>query len=69
MVEVSEEPRVGVYVCHCGLNIAGTVDCKTVSEYAKTLPNVVIARDHKYICSDSGQEQIKKDITRQVEGG
>ena len=62
MVEVSEEPRVGVYVCHCGLNIAGTVDCKTVSEYAKTLPNVVIARDHKYICSDSGQEQIKKDI-------
>jgi heterodisulfide reductase subunit A len=62
VVEVSEEPRVGVYVCHCGLNIAGTVDCKTVSEYAKTLPNVVIARDHKYICSDSGQEQIKKDI-------
>jgi len=61
---MAEETRVGVYVCHCGQNIAGTVDCKAVSKYAKTLPKVVIARDHKYICSDQGQERIKKDIKK-----
>ncbi|RLG55337.1 MAG: disulfide reductase, partial [Candidatus Hydrothermarchaeota archaeon] len=57
-----EEPRIGVFVCHCGLNIAGVVDCKAVAEYAKTLPNVVYARDQKYSCSDSAQEEMKKII-------
>ncbi|MEM3769774.1 MAG: CoB-CoM heterodisulfide reductase HdrA2 [Candidatus Bathyarchaeia archaeon] len=57
-----EEIRVGVYVCHCGLNIAGSVDCKEVAEFASTLPNVVLARDYRYTCSDQGQELIKNDI-------
>jgi heterodisulfide reductase subunit A len=57
-----EEPRIGVYVCHCGLNIAGSVDCEEVAKYAATLPHVVLAQDNRYTCSDQGQEGIKKDI-------
>jgi heterodisulfide reductase subunit A len=45
VIVMYEEPRIGVYICHCGLNIAATVDVKEVAEYAKTLPNVVVARD------------------------
>lgn len=55
-------PRVGVYICHCGTNIAGTVDIARLTEYAAMLPNVVVARDYRYMCSDPGQELIKKDI-------
>ena len=55
-------PRTGVYICHCGSNIAGTVDVKTVAEYAATLPGVVVSRDYKYICSDPGQQLIQQDI-------
>ena len=55
-------PRIGVYVCHCGSNIAGTVDVKAVAEKAAENGKVVIARDILYTCSDEGQEQIKKDI-------
>jgi len=58
-----KKPRIGVYVCHCGLNIAGVVNVKEVVEYAKGLPEVAIARDHRYACSDPGQEMIRKDIT------
>jgi len=54
--------KIGVYICHCGTNIARTVDCKSVAEYASHLPNVAIARDYQYMCSDPGQEMIKKDI-------
>jgi heterodisulfide reductase subunit A len=57
-----EEIRIGVYVCHCGLNIAGSVDCKEVAEFAATLPHVVLARDYRYTCSDQGQALIKNDI-------
>jgi len=57
-----EAPRVGVYVCHCGLNIAGTVDCEAVAKYAETLPGVARAVDYRYMCSDPGQELLKKDI-------
>jgi len=57
-----EEPRIGVYVCHCGLNIAGSVDCAEVVKFAVTLPHVVLAQDNRYMCSDQGQEGIKKDI-------
>jgi heterodisulfide reductase subunit A len=56
------EPRIGVYVCHCGANIAGTVDVEQVTEFAKGLPSVVVARDYKFMCSDPGQELIKNDI-------
>jgi heterodisulfide reductase subunit A len=54
--------RVGVYVCHCGTNIAGTVDVEAVSNYASTLDNVVVARHYAYMCSDPGQTLIKEDI-------
>ena len=56
------ERRIGVYICHCGSNIAGTVDCAKVAEYARTLPSVAVARDYTYMCSDPGQNLIKEDI-------
>ncbi len=55
-------PRIGVYICHCGTNIAGTVDVKAVTEYCATLPGVAVSRDYKYMCSDPGQELIQQDI-------
>ena len=54
--------RVGVYTCHCGINIAATVDVEAVTAFAETLPNVVVAKDYTYMCSDPGQELIKGDI-------
>jgi len=54
--------RIGVYVCHCGTNIAGTIDVKGVAEYSATLPGVALAREYKYMCSDPGQELIREDI-------
>ncbi len=54
--------RIGVYVCHCGKNIGGTVRCEEVAEYAKGLPGVILASDSLYTCSEPGQEQIKHDI-------
>jgi heterodisulfide reductase subunit A2 len=54
--------RIGVYVCHCGINIAATVDSESVAQYAATLPHVVVARDYLYMCSDPGQEMIQHDI-------
>ena len=58
----SEKPRVGVFVCHCGLNIAGVVDVVEVTKYARTLPDVVVAMDNRYTCADPGQEEIRKAI-------
>ena len=57
-----EFPRVGVFVCHCGINIAGVVDVKKVVEYAKTLPNVAYADDSIFTCSQDSQEKIKEKI-------
>jgi len=54
--------RIGVYICHCGTNIAGTVDVAEVSRWAGLLPNVVVSRDYKFMCSNPGQELIEKDI-------
>ena len=59
---MTEKPKLGVYVCHCGINISATVDVEAVSEYAQGLPNVVVARDYSYMCSDPGQLLIKDDI-------
>ncbi len=59
---MSEEPRVGVFICHCGLNIAGVIDVKELEEYARTLPNVVYVERNPYTCADPGQEGIKKAI-------
>lgn len=58
----SDAPRIGVYVCQCGMNIAGTVDCGAVAEYASGLENVVVSRTNKYSCSEPGQQIIKDDI-------
>jgi heterodisulfide reductase subunit A len=57
-----EELRVGVFICHCGLNIAGTLDIKELVEYAKTLPDVVYVKENRYTCADPGQEEIRKGI-------
>ena len=54
--------RIGVFVCHCGTNIAGTVDVKAVAEALKTEPGVVFSTDYQYMCSQAGQEIIKKAI-------
>ncbi|MBE0517342.1 MAG: CoB--CoM heterodisulfide reductase iron-sulfur subunit A family protein, partial [Methanophagales archaeon] len=62
MEEPVEEPKIGVYVCHCGINIKNTVDVDAVRDYAATLPNVVLAKDYMYVCSDPGQGIIKQDI-------
>jgi heterodisulfide reductase subunit A len=59
-----EELRIGVYVCHCGSNIAGVIDPSVVAEYASTLPGVVRAIDTPYACADSGQSLIKEDIKK-----
>ena len=56
------KPRIGVYTCHCGSNIAGTVDCEAVTRFAQGLNSVVIARDYKFMCSEPGQNLIKDDI-------
>ncbi len=55
-------PRIGVFVCHCGTNIAGVVDVPAVVEYAKTLPDVVYAENNLYTCSNDTQELIKEKI-------
>ena len=57
-----EKVRIGVYVCHCGLNIAQTVDCPRVAETASLLDDVTISKDIGYACSEPGQQQIKDDI-------
>lgn len=60
--QVDGDLRIGVFVCDCGLNIAGAVDCAAVSEYAETLPDVVCAVRNKYTCADPGQNEIKNAI-------
>src|SRR3990172_7416009 len=61
----SPTERIGVYVCHCGTNIAGTVDVEDVAQWAAGRlkhRGVVIARDYKFMCSSLGQEMIERDI-------
>ena len=57
---MKEEPKIGVFVCHCGVNIGGVVDVPQVVEYAKTLPNVAYAEDNLYTCSEAGIASIKE---------
>ena len=56
------QSAIGVYVCHCGLNIAKTVDCEKVAAFAEGLENVTVSKDIAYACSEPGQQQIKDDI-------
>jgi heterodisulfide reductase subunit A len=57
-----QEPKIGVYICHCGGNISDTVDPQKVVEALKKLPNVVVSRDYPFMCSDPGQALITEDI-------
>jgi heterodisulfide reductase subunit A len=57
-----EEPRIGVFVCHCGINIGGVVAVNEVVEYAKTLPNVAYAEQNLYTCSQDTQDKIRETI-------
>ena len=54
--------RIGFYICHCGINIAGKVRVEEVAAFIRQLKNVVVVRDYKFMCSDPGQEMIEKDI-------
>jgi len=54
-------PRIGVYICRCGTNIAATVDVEAVAAFARTLPGVAVARDYTYMCSEPGQVLIEED--------
>jgi len=55
-------PKIGVYLCHCGENIAGAVNIEEVKKHAANLPGVAVVRDYLFICSDPGQDLIKQDI-------
>ena len=57
-----DEPKIGVYVCECGINIAATVNVPEVVRFAQGLPNVAIVRQYMYTCSEPGQNMIKEDI-------
>jgi len=62
-IDVSgEEPRIGAFICHCGINIGGIVNVPEVVEYAKTLPNVVYAEHNLYTCSQDTQKRIREKI-------
>lgn len=61
-MEQNENARIGVYICHCGLNIAGTVNVSEVREFISRAPGVVVARDYKFMCSDPGQALVQSDI-------
>ncbi len=59
-----DEPKVGVYVCDCGFNIAGVVDVPALIEYARGLPHVAVAREYKFMCSAPGQNLLKEDLEK-----
>ena len=56
-------PRIGVFVCHCGHNIAGYLDVPALVEYGRTLPNVVMATDSLFTCSDAGLAEIRAGLS------
>ena len=58
-----EQPKIGVFVCHCGANIGRVVDVPSVVDYAKTLPNVVHAQESLFACSTDNARQISDDDT------
>lgn len=59
---IGEKPRIGVFICHCGINIGGIVGVPSVKEYAATLPNVVFADENLFTCSQDTQQRIKEKI-------
>jgi heterodisulfide reductase subunit A len=61
---MTEIPRLGLYICHCGLNIAGVFDPEALAARAQDWPGVEVCRHHLYSCSETGQKEIQKDIKR-----
>jgi len=61
-IDVSGPPRIGVFICHCGANIAGVVDVEALETYAKTLPDAVFVTRDLFLCADSGQKQLQEVI-------
>ena len=61
-LELDEKPRIGVFICHCGINIGGVVDVPKVVDYAKTLPGVAYAESNLYTCSSEGTGKITEKI-------
>jgi heterodisulfide reductase subunit A len=59
-----DDLRIGVYICHCGLNIASKVDVEALAAFGRTLPGVVVSQAYKFMCSDPGQQLIRDDIAR-----
>ena len=59
---ISGEPRIGVFLCHCGINIAGVLDIQKMAEHVKNIPNVVHIEDDLFLCSDSGQKKIQEIV-------
>ncbi len=59
---MDQEARIGVYVCHCGLNIAQSVDCTKIAQDMADTDGVVVSKDIVYACSEPGQQEIKQDI-------
>lgn len=59
---MSEQPKIGVYICHCGVNISHTVDVEACRDYIEKADGVAVARDYKFMCSNTGQELIQGDI-------
>ena len=57
-----DKPRIGMYICWCGTNLAKMVDVEALAEEMESLPNVVVSKNYKYMCSDPGQDLIIKDI-------
>ena len=62
MIARDDSLRIGVYVCHCGSNIASVIDVEGLAKFAEGLPGVALSRHYKYMCSDPGQELVKRDI-------
>ncbi len=58
----AREPRIGVYLCHCGVNIAGVINMDELESHVKGLPNVAFCKQYKFMCSDNGQKMIQEDI-------
>ena len=59
---LSDRPNIGVYICHCGLNIAQTIDCARVARQAADINDITVSKDIEYACSGPGQQEIKDDI-------
>jgi heterodisulfide reductase subunit A len=62
---VKGEPRIGVFVCDCGTNIAGSVDTEALRAYAESLPDVAVAVRNRYTCADPGQQEIKRVVVEE----